>query len=423
MLTESGIEVQKDKVEAVQNWPTPRNLTELRSFVGLCSYYRRFIPEFARIAAPLHDLTRKNARFVWGSEQDEAFKELKERLITAPVLGMPRDSGTFHLDTDPSDVGLGAVLSQEQDGKEVVLAYASRTLSRTEKNYDVTRRELLAVVYGLKMYKQYLLGHHFVIRTDHSALQSLRKTPDPIGQAARWQTFIEQFSFTIVHRAGTRHRNADALSRRPVCDNFDNDKNSRQCMAVTTRTVTSPQETESCVQTSSEVSMAELQQEDPDIGPMLRLRSQQSDQPPPEVVITKSESVKVMWGQWHFLEVKDGVLYRHVKEKHKKPNLLQLVVPTAKRTEFIRQCHEGMTGGHRAFRSVLEQVRRRGFWFGWRRDVERFCRQCQACCSYHRGRLPRSGPLQPMVTRTVMERCHVDITGPHPRTPEDLNTY
>ena len=111
VLTESGIEVQKDKVEAIQNWPRPRTLTELRSFVGLCSYYRRFISEFASIAAPLHDLTRKNARFSWGSEQETAFNQLKRCLISAPVLGMPRDSGSFYLDTDVSDVGLGAVLS------------------------------------------------------------------------------------------------------------------------------------------------------------------------------------------------------------------------------------------------------------------------------------------------------------------------
>ena len=108
--------------------------------------------------------------------------------------------------------------SQEQEGHEVVLAYASRTLTRAEKNYDVTRRELLAVVYGLKTYRQYLLGRKFVIRTDHSALQSLRRTPEPIGQQARWQSFIEQFTFTITHRPGIRHRNADALSRRPVHD-------------------------------------------------------------------------------------------------------------------------------------------------------------------------------------------------------------
>jgi len=132
---------------------------------------------------------------------------------------MPRDEGTYYLDIDASDVGLGAVLSQDQDGQGVVLVYAFRTLSRTESNYDVTRRELLAVVYGLKTYRQYLLGRHFVIRTDHSALQSLRRTTEPVGQQARWQPFIEQFTFTVMYRQGTKHRNADALSRRP----FDED--------------------------------------------------------------------------------------------------------------------------------------------------------------------------------------------------------
>ena len=213
VLTEAGVEVQPEKVSAVQNWPTPRNLTELRSFVGLCSYYHRFISEFANVAAPLRELTRKNARFIWGPEQDRAFHLLKEKLTAAPILGMPRDEGTYYLDTGASDVGLGAVLSQDQDGQEVVLGYASRILSRTERNYDVTRRELLAVVYGLKTYRQYLLGRQFVIRTDHSALQSLRRTAEPIGQQARWQTFIEQFSFVIMHRPGTRHRNADAFDR------------------------------------------------------------------------------------------------------------------------------------------------------------------------------------------------------------------
>jgi len=166
------------------------------------------------IVAPLHALTRKNARFSWCADQDEVFNRLKECLTTAPILGMPRDDGTFYIDTDASDKGVGAVLSQEQDGRKVVLAYASRTLSKPERNYDVTRREVLAVVFGLKTYRQYLLGRQFVIRTDYSALHSLRRTPEPIGQQARWQAFIEQFSFVIVHRPGTRHQNADALSRR-----------------------------------------------------------------------------------------------------------------------------------------------------------------------------------------------------------------
>ena len=163
VLSKSGVQVQPDKVKVVQNWPVPRNVTEVRSFIGLCSYYRRFIPRFADIAGPLHMLTRKNARFNWGPAEHEAFCKIKERLISAPILGMPCDEGTYYLDTDASDRGIGAVLSQEQNGQEVVIAYASRTLSRPERNYDVTRRELLAVVYGLKAYRQYLLGREFVI--------------------------------------------------------------------------------------------------------------------------------------------------------------------------------------------------------------------------------------------------------------------
>jgi len=154
--------------------------------------------------------------------------------------------------------------------------------------------------------------------------------------------------------------------------------------------------------------MASLQQQDNDIRPILRLRPRHVNQPRPEEVLSLSEAAKVLWGLWHSLVLRNGVLYRRLSAKNGRPAL--------KRTEFITCCHEGMTGGHRAFHSTLEQVRRRGFWSGWRRDVQRYCRQCQNCASYHRGRLPRSGPLQPMVTGNILERFHVDITGPHPQT-------
>jgi len=219
VISEAGIEVQADKISTVRDWPTPHNLSEIRSFIGLCSYYRRFIDRFADLAAPLHELQRKGILFVWTVEQDRASAQLKEALASAPVLGMPRDEGTFFLDSDSSDVGLGSVLSQFQDGREVVISYASRALSKAEQNYDVTRKELLAVVYRLKTFKQYLLGRRFVVRTDHAALQWLRKTPEPLGQQARWLTFIEMFDFEICHRAGSRHGNADALSRKPQQSN------------------------------------------------------------------------------------------------------------------------------------------------------------------------------------------------------------
>ena len=124
VLSEAGIEMQEDKVAAVRDWPTPENLTQLRSFLGLCSYYRRFIPGFADVAAPLHALHRKRVAFTWTEEHQDAFNRLKERLTSAPVLGMPTDEGKYYLDCDASDVGLWAVLSQKQGSSEVVIPYA-----------------------------------------------------------------------------------------------------------------------------------------------------------------------------------------------------------------------------------------------------------------------------------------------------------
>ena len=141
-------------------------------------------------------------------------RQLKNRLVSQPILALPISEGRYLLDTDASDFGLGTVLSQEQEGCERVIAYASRTLNKAERKYETTRKELLAIVYGLKQYKQYLLGRHFVIRTDHAALSWLRRTAEPMPQLARWLTFIEQFE--ILHRPGTQHSNADGLSRRPI---------------------------------------------------------------------------------------------------------------------------------------------------------------------------------------------------------------
>ena len=157
-MSESGISVTETKVLAVKNWPVPLNLHEVRSFVGFCSYYRRFIEKFADIAAPLHELTRKNVKFHWGTQQQNAFEELKSRLTTTPILAMPTDDDMFILDTDCSDKAAGAVLSQIQNGVERPIAYASRSLNNAEKAYCTARKELLAVVYGLKQYRMYL--HH-----------------------------------------------------------------------------------------------------------------------------------------------------------------------------------------------------------------------------------------------------------------------
>lgn len=146
VVKQDGVAADPEKTERVASWPVPTNPADLRSFLGLASYYRRFIKDFAKIASPLHRLTEKKTEYRWSEEADDAFRELKRRLVSAPILAYPRYSDPFILDTDASDRGIGAVLSQIQDGKERVIGYGSRTLTKAERNYCVTRREMLAVV-------------------------------------------------------------------------------------------------------------------------------------------------------------------------------------------------------------------------------------------------------------------------------------
>jgi hypothetical protein len=170
IVSSAGIATDPEKVRVVANWPTPRNLHEVRSFLELSGYYRKHVYGYADTAKPLHILTNKQQPFVWGPAQEAAFQKLKDQLISAPVLAAPQDEGKYVLDTDASLVGLGAVFHQQQGSELRVIAYASRCLSRAEQNYSTTRRELLAVVYGFKQFRQFLLGRHFLLRVDHSAL-------------------------------------------------------------------------------------------------------------------------------------------------------------------------------------------------------------------------------------------------------------
>ncbi|KAJ8360626.1 hypothetical protein SKAU_G00171510 [Synaphobranchus kaupii] len=170
IISERGVATDPSKVAAVRDWPVPGNVGELRSFLGLASYYRRFVRDFATPASPLHRLTDKCRPFVWQEGQSMAFDQLRAALTEAPVLAYPDAQRPFIVDTDASNTGVGAVLSQEDEDGERVVAYYSRALGKAERNYCVTRRELLAVVRALHHFRPYLQGSHFLLRTDHASL-------------------------------------------------------------------------------------------------------------------------------------------------------------------------------------------------------------------------------------------------------------
>jgi len=170
---------------------------------------------FGETARPLYELTRKNVPFVWDGRRRQAFELLKVRLCSAPVLATPTAECDFVLDVYASTHGAGAILHQYQAGVLRVIGYASRQFNNAERSYCTIRQELAAVVFGLKRFRQYLLGRRVLVRSDHAALTYLRRAKEPVGQQARWLDFVEQFDISVQHRSGSANRAADALSRRP----------------------------------------------------------------------------------------------------------------------------------------------------------------------------------------------------------------
>ena len=214
-VSANGVQPGERKVQAVTHWPVPASVDEIRSFLGLVGYYRKFIPDFAGVAHPLVSLLKKNKRYEWGDAQQLAFERLRRALIEYPCLGTIRRTGRLILDTDASDYAIGAVLSQEQDGVERVLGYYSRALNETQTRYCTTKKELFAVKSALENWDHYLQNpsEKFLLRTDHAALKWLTSMAVKDRTLLRWATLISEYPYDCTHRPGRLHVNADALSR------------------------------------------------------------------------------------------------------------------------------------------------------------------------------------------------------------------
>ena len=224
-VSADGISPQADKIECIKSIPEPRNLTDVRSFLGFLGYYRRFIKQFSARAAPLNRLMEAGQSFSWTDECRKSFLDLKAALVGDEVMAFPRfdeKGGIFILDTDSSDYAIGGCMSQMQwcDKAEAEvekpIAFASKSLDKSQRKYCTTRKKLLAVLTFVQQFRHYLLGRQFLIRTDHSSLRWLMSFKSPTDQMARWLEVLSQYDFKIVHRAGRLHINADFLSR--ICN-------------------------------------------------------------------------------------------------------------------------------------------------------------------------------------------------------------
>ncbi len=216
-VSSNTLTMTEQDIKVVCEWPKPACAKDLERFMGLTNYHRGFVPNFSELADPLYAVLGKRP-FKWEQEQENAFNALKTALTEPPVMSLPNQHDEFILDTDASDRAIGAELLQVQNGEEKVIAYGSYSLTPEQRRYCVTRKELLAVVRFTRQYRHYLLGRPFIVRTDHASLVWLLRFKAPQGQLARWMEELSQYNMILKHRAGSKHGNADALSRIQIAD-------------------------------------------------------------------------------------------------------------------------------------------------------------------------------------------------------------
>ena len=374
LVNREGTRPDPAKVEPIAKYPEATNLKQLRRFLGTTSWYRKFIPDYATIAEPLTRLTKKNQRYEWLEEQQYAFDTLKALVMTAPVLNRPDPDGVYIVQTDASDVGLGAVLLQEVSGVERVLEFASRVLTPAERNYSVTERECLAVVWAIGKFRPYIEAYDFRVVTDHSSLRWLCSMKNPTSRLARWALELQAHRFTIEHRKGALNNVADALSR--------------------------------LYEEGEEVEVASLawsvNTDDAWYIEWLRKVRERPQEYP-------------MW------KVVAGNLYSYrpdaeVDELLGDDDAWKLVVPSEHRMEVLRECHDDPTAGHMGREKTFARIARSYYWPRFYTDTADYVRSCGTCQRFKVEQRAPPGLMGRRATERPFQVVAGDIIGPLPRT-------
>ena len=409
-----GIRVCPDKVTAVKEFPIPVNVKELRSFLGLSNYYRRFIDSYSKITSVLTKLLQKNVEYNWTTECQLAYDQLKEKLTQAPVLAFPDYNYQFILTTDACDSGIGGVLSQCFDGVEKPVLFLSRTLNEHERNYATTHKECLAIVWCIKQCEHYLLGNKFVIRTDHHALKWLMSVKDHNGRLMRWALMLMEYEFEIQHVKGKTNFVADALSRHPVNMIVSNEEVEEEEKKHEENKVTIDGIEVLAGNKLKRVKRKQLEDED-----LLPIILYLTDGALPEDGKKAESLVHKVLNKYVLI---DSTLYHLWQQSnsttHPRMEMVQqLVIPKSLQKEILYACHEDLFSGHTGLKKTYERLRNRFYWENMYKDT---LEHVQSCLDCEMKKFPSNTGASVPVSLThgpVAEPCQdwcVDLCGPFP---------
>ncbi|QRV96903.1 Retrotransposable element Tf2 protein [Ceratobasidium sp. AG-Ba] len=355
VITPEGISMEEEKIKAITKWNAPRKIKEVQAFLGFVNFYRRFIADFSKVARPLHDLTKKETKFEWSQECQEAFEEIKRRVCENPVLIHPDPDKPFILETDASGVAIGAILSQRgEDGYLHPIAYLSKSYNDAQRNYDTANKELLAIVESLKHWRIYLEGtiQPITVFTDHRNLERWKNAETFNRRHARWHMELASFNFEIHYRPGKMSTKPDALSRRH--DHADI-PNPEQIMIAAEKFKGFKANIELDIISMIRESLLE----DESLTTLISSTQNKEDLPP---------SIKKQYDKY---EWKEDLLWYEGR----------IVIPENKEVKLaiLEMHHDNPIAGHQGQARTLELISRRYYWPAMKAQVNRFVESCEVC--------------------------------------------
>ena len=351
IVDRNGLRPSGESIEAVLNLSVPKTTTHVRRLLGLINFNRSFLQNCSQYTTPISDLLKnrkKRQPIVWTPEADKAFIELKKILTSAPVLASPDFNKPFVIESDSSDLAVGAVLFQYQDDVRHPIAYASRTLTKSERKFTTTEKELLAVLFALTKFRSYVEGTTFEVYTDHASLAWLHNLKDPVGRLARWAIKISQFDMIIKHRSGSKMVFPDYLSRDVPGIN-----------------------------SSTDVSTLDVHNLKPDDWYRNMIKK-----------VTQSPA------NYPDFSVRENILYKHIKNTSPVVSNVvswKLVVPTANRQELLQRFHSDVTAAHFGISKTISRILDLYYWPKMRQDVKTFVRSCKICAAFNSPNIGRYG--------------------------------